>query len=72
MVTGMLDLTGLLEQGPGNERLPLRRRLTPPASPALPPPDVLNGIAWDAQRGTFLVTGKLWPVLFELRVSEPC
>ena len=68
VVTGMLDLTGLLEQGPANEA----PASTPQASPALPPPDVLNGIAWDAQRGTFLVTGKLWPVLFELRVSEPC
>jgi glutamine cyclotransferase len=27
--------------------------------------DVLNGIAYDASRGTFLITGKLWPKLFE-------
>lgn len=31
--------------------------------------DVLNGIAYKADSGTFLVTGKLWPTLFELRVS---
>lgn len=29
--------------------------------------DVLNGIAYDAQAGTFLITGKLWPKLFEVR-----
>ena len=29
--------------------------------------DVLNGIAYDAGRGTFLITGKLWPKLFEVR-----
>ena len=59
-VTGVLDLAGLLEQwGPG------------PDAPAAPePPDVLNGIAWDAAVGTFLVTGKRWPALFEIRVAE--
>ena len=29
--------------------------------------DVLNGIAYDADHGTFLITGKLWPKLFEVR-----
>lgn len=28
---------------------------------------VLNGIAHDARSGTFLLTGKLWPALFEVR-----
>jgi glutaminyl-peptide cyclotransferase len=28
---------------------------------------VLNGIAYDPAAGTFLVTGKLWPKLFEVR-----
>ena len=28
--------------------------------------DVLNGIAWDPQRKLFLITGKLWPKLFEV------
>lgn len=32
---------------------------------------VLNGIAFDARTGHFLVTGKCWPVLFELRVATP-
>ena len=29
-------------------------------------PDVLNGIAYDEKTGHLLVTGKLWPVLFEI------
>jgi glutamine cyclotransferase len=29
--------------------------------------DVLNGIAFDPSRGTFLITGKWWPALFEVR-----
>ena len=28
---------------------------------------VLNGIAYDAARDVFLVTGKLWPLMFEVR-----
>ena len=28
---------------------------------------VLNGIAYDAKNKTFLITGKLWPRLFEVR-----
>jgi glutaminyl-peptide cyclotransferase len=32
--------------------------------------DVLNGIAHDPERGTFLLTGKLWPTLFEVRLVE--
>lgn len=30
--------------------------------------DVLNGIAYDAEQDRLLVTGKLWPRLFEIRV----
>ena len=29
--------------------------------------DVLNGIAYDPESETFLITGKLWPKLFEVR-----
>ncbi|MCE2489762.1 MAG: glutaminyl-peptide cyclotransferase [Anaerolineae bacterium] len=29
--------------------------------------DVLNGIAWLPQRETFVLTGKLWPTLFEVQ-----
>jgi glutamine cyclotransferase len=30
--------------------------------------DVLNGIAYNPQTDTFLVTGKLWPKLFEIKI----
>ena len=33
--------------------------------------DVLNGIAYDAEADSYLVTGKLWSELFEIRVLEP-
>jgi glutamine cyclotransferase len=29
--------------------------------------DVLNGIAYNPETDTFLITGKLWPKLFEVR-----
>lgn len=31
---------------------------------------VLNGIAWDAASGTVYLTGKNWPVLYELRIKN--
>ena len=33
--------------------------------------DVLNGIAFDTTTGNLFVTGKLWPALFEVRLTEP-
>ena len=54
-VTGVLYLAGILETEPTSRQQP---------------PDVLNGIAWDATAGTFLVTGKLWPELIEIRVPD--
>ena len=35
----------------------------------LGPEAVLNGIAWKEASGTFLVTGKLWPWMFELQID---
>jgi glutamine cyclotransferase len=32
--------------------------------------DVLNGIAYDAQNKRIFITGKLWPRLFEIKVSD--
>lgn len=32
--------------------------------------DVLNGVAYDPERDTFLLTGKLWPKLFEVLLPE--
>jgi glutaminyl-peptide cyclotransferase len=53
-VTGVADLSEL------------ERRLPPEESRGI---DVLNGIAWWPERGTFLVTGKLWPRLFEVALE---
>ncbi|WP_129627723.1 glutaminyl-peptide cyclotransferase [Candidatus Oscillochloris fontis] len=33
--------------------------------------NVLNGIAYDAERDRLFVTGKLWPALFEIRLIPP-
>ncbi|MFZ0429037.1 MAG: glutaminyl-peptide cyclotransferase [Acidobacteriota bacterium] len=38
-----------------------------PYRPRIPGDDVLNGIAFDPQKDTFLLTGKLWPKIFEVR-----
>ena len=39
-------------------------------APARQGDDVLNGIAYDAQRDRLFVTGKLWSTLFEIRVRR--
>ncbi|MCH8804780.1 MAG: glutaminyl-peptide cyclotransferase [Planctomycetes bacterium] len=58
-VNGWIDLRGLLAQA---------RRAARPGHKL----DVLNGIAYDAKGDRLFVTGKLWPVVFEIRVaSEP-
>jgi len=53
-VTGWIDLRGLLSP---QDYIPQRT-------------DVLNGIAYDAQRDRLFVTGKRWPKLFEIRVVK--
>jgi glutamine cyclotransferase len=54
VVIGYLDLSGLLDRWAWNSLWPLHT-------------DVLNGIAYDARTDRLFVTGKLWPVLVELR-----
>ncbi len=39
-----------------------------PAESRTPGVDVLNGIAYDAERGRLFVTGKRWPLLFEIEL----
>jgi glutaminyl-peptide cyclotransferase len=51
-VTRRIDMTGLLQDEDRDEH-----RV-----------DVLNGIAWDAENDRLLVTGKLWPVIYEIEV----
>jgi glutamine cyclotransferase len=65
MVTGRLDLTDLLKR---NSRSDLSY-LTKPGSTAEMNGAVLNGIAWDSARKRLLVTGKLWPEIFELSIG---
>lgn len=31
--------------------------------------DVLNGIAWNPEKGTFYLTGKRWPKMFEVKIK---
>ena len=64
-VTGRMDLAGLLAR---NSRESLAY-LTTPGSSAEQHGAVLNGIAWDAARRRLLVTGKLWPHIFELKIE---
>ena len=42
-----------------------------PASQRRGQDDVLNGIAYDAAKKRLFVTGKLWPRLFEIRLTAP-
>ena len=35
--------------------------------PRVQPTEVLNGIAWDAETDTWLVTGKFWPTMYRVR-----
>lgn len=54
VVTGIADLSQLMTR---------EQRSTARA-------DVLNGIAYDAQTGRLFVTGKYWPRLFEIALSD--
>lgn len=51
-VTRRIDMTGLLQDEDRGDH-----RV-----------DVLNGIAWDADNGRLLVTGKLWPVIYQIDI----
>lgn len=55
VVNSWLDLRGILKK----EAIPRGHRI-----------DVLNGIAHDSTSGAVYVTGKLWPTLFSIRVSD--
>lgn len=51
-VTQRIDMTGLLQDEHRGEN-----RV-----------DVLNGIAWDAESERLIVTGKLWPAMYQIEV----
>ena len=42
-----------------------------PQDYSIDPEGVLNGIAYDAEGDRLFVTGKLWPSVFEIRVTDP-
>ena len=54
-VTGVIDLSSLVAQETAKGR----------------PIDVLNGIAYDAEHDRLFVTGKLWPDLYEIKLTGP-
>lgn len=54
-VTGVIDLSSLAAQEQAKGR----------------PIDVLNGIAYDAEHDRLFVTGKLWPDLYEIKLTGP-
>jgi glutamine cyclotransferase len=54
VVVGIIDLSALLPDRTGMD----------------PRDDVLNGIAWDPATQRLFVTGKKWPSLFEIRLTE--
>lgn len=47
------------------------RGLKPADDPRWANVDVLNGIAWDADRGRLFITGKDWPELYEIELVPP-
>ncbi|MFN5335236.1 MAG: glutaminyl-peptide cyclotransferase [Bacteroidota bacterium] len=53
-VKGIIDLSDLVRQD---------------ANLSAPSTDVLNGIAWDKNKQTLLITGKKWPKFFELKLQ---
>ncbi len=65
-VTGKLDMTDILSK---NSKTDITY-LTRPGSTGDQLGGVLNGIAWDAASKKMLVTGKLWPYIFEIQLNE--
>lgn len=59
LVRGWIDFTGLLDKQKEHRLAKQNGR---------DPPDVFNGIAWDASSRRLFVTGKNWPNLYEVEV----
>lgn len=59
-VTGKLDFTDILKK---YSKIDLSYMVNSPHGA------VLNGIAWDSANKKMFITGKLWPLLFELQVE---
>lgn len=59
-VVGKMDMSGLLEKSGMNYD---------PQNYTLQSGNVLNGIAFDSTKQTLYITGKLWPALFEIKLT---
>jgi glutamine cyclotransferase len=57
-VTGKMDMAGLLDKNG-----------TPKPDDFYLEGNVLNGIAYDSAKGSFYITGKCWPALFEIKLN---
>lgn len=60
-VVGRLNLGGILQKSGMNYN---------PQNYSVTTGNVLNGIAFDSTKGTFFVTGKMWPALFEIKLNN--
>ncbi len=60
-VVGKMDMSGLLEKSGINYD---------PQNYTLQTGNVLNGIAYDSTKQTLYITGKLWPALFEIKLTQ--
>jgi glutamine cyclotransferase len=65
-VVGRLDLKDILKKYSKSDV----SYLTEPGSVGELNGGVLNGIAWNAAKGSFLITGKLWPSVFEIKLQN--
>ena len=65
-VIGKIDMKDILAK---NSKVSLSY-LSAPGSTGNQMGGVLNGIAWDSAGGKMLVTGKLWPYIFEIKTEE--
>jgi len=58
-VDGVVDLSGLYDELDAEQKRQVDSHWN----------NVLNGIAYSKERGTFFVTGKRWPLIFEIRMD---
>jgi glutamine cyclotransferase len=66
----MTDLIARIDPSTGKVIAYINLKDLLPASDRDADTDVLNGIAYDSSSGRIFVTGKKWPKLFEIRITE--
>jgi glutamine cyclotransferase len=65
IVVGRINLDNILQKNTKDDLSYLTKPGTVADSGA-----VLNGIAWDSASNRMIITGKLWPAVFEIQLSE--